>query len=89
MKLTFPITIFLAMCLCFAYGFWLGRKNPEVHDPAPITLETLPSQSEVQLMLVRLGAEIKVDGDIGTKTKREWDRLYGNKMAMELWPKGE
>ncbi len=81
------IIVFGALAL-FSAGMCVFILTVPV-SPAPITLETLPSQEDIQLTLVRLGAEIEVDGVIGAQTRKEWDRLYCDKMALELWPKGE
>ena len=69
-------------------GAALLQNTPEP-TATPITLETLPSQEDMQLALVRLGANIEVDGVIGASTRKEWDRLYCDRMALEMWPKGE
>lgn len=52
-------------------------------------IETLPSQSDIQQMLVDRGADIEVDGVVGAKTRKEWDRLVCDQINKELWPKGE
>ena len=60
-----------------------------ITQPAPTTLETLPSQADIQQMLVDLGADIKVDGCIGADSRREWDLLTNQKLINRMWPKGE
>ena len=98
MKLTFPISLFLAMCLCFVYGFWLGTKNPEVevYDPNAMIkqamVQRMPTIKQLQTELIRRGYDIgpkRADGNIGTLTKTAWDLCCNQQFADDSWPKGE
>ena len=103
MKLTFPITIFLAMCLIFTYGFWLGTKNPEteVYDSNQMIEQALvqrfPTVKQLQTELVRRGEDIGpkgIDGkmddcDTYRAMKRVEELQYNQDICDEVWPKGE
>ena len=90
MKLTFPITIFLTMCLIFTYGFWLGTKNPEteVYDSNAMTEQTLVQRVPTVTQMQRaVGAE--PDGFWGKDSQKKWEERICQQAADDNWPKGE
>ena len=59
-------------------GFGLGMYIGRIYSmrQAPVKLEAgavLPSQSDIQRILVERGYDIKVDGIIGAESRMSWD----------------
>lgn len=65
-----------------------ARKALVMEDAQGTDSLYLISPTELQEELVRLGYNIKVDGNIGTETKRAWDEALCNQHAESFF-KGE
>ena len=82
--------LLLVVLLSFAVGFYGGRRAEQILSGEVVACElcdpnSLPSQVEVQEVLNRRGANppLKVDGFIGKKSRKEWNKETFNDYAKE------
>ena len=83
------LTICFSILAAVAVGLFcenVSLKQREDCTPA----DYLPSQIELQEMLIKLGANIEADGVIGAKTRVEWDRIkFGEYAAVHAKAAGQ
>jgi hypothetical protein len=69
----------ITFCIVLAAAIWLLHQNIELKRQ--LESMRLPSQLELQQMLIDRGAPIEADGVIGKESRFWWDKFKFNEFA--------